>query len=591
MAEKRHCALSNEYKHRSYELVYCLKTGFICMAFSSKGWQRCRILKLHENSTCNVLLFDIGLCEHVNWDDLRIIAQEFCGYKPLAIRCSLINIRTAQPIERYSVHNSITFNQILKDNRDFYVFANRPNCVSSEIFLYYKLDDQFHCVNRTFPIDSVSEEDSSTEDITSSLQIASTPITESPLSSLSSKLSASNSTERLEQSQRLESFEESPTENHMEQKPDNSEQMTQIGKISKPWNIVVKYVAGIDEIYVCFEQYIEIVNKLRFDVQTFVEVEMPATKTTWQIGDYCLALDPKNGSGEWFRGKIISITTKNICMVFLRDIGQTIQCKVNHLKEINEYLRTVRDFTWKVKLSSIKRTNQCSPHAFVDELRKMIVLYEEMAISAVFDSNKNDWGVILWGIKKTFHALLPENIEYININDELVKCGVATTKTSFHGISDMIKPLQSNINIDEALKSFQETREFINGLQFSHEINGNMVPLSQQKKQLTYPQMDVKNWLPSEKIAQKNFVAFPMYVSKNCHFFVLEASRKTVAEEIEKILLKKYRAKELKPRDSIEWRKEDACFARYGTYFYRATIRRVNFASKYCMASEYLFKL
>lgn len=594
-----HRALTQEYTTTQCPLMYCIKAGLICVAKTTKGWQRCRILKLHENSI-DGLLFDIGIIERVNWHDLRIIKEQFTTKKPMAIRCTLINVITTQPIERFTIQDHQQFLQILKEQHDFYIFVNRPNFMSSDIYLYYKSDNQFHCVNNIFPAQTLTDNSSTEDEVTSEAIIANTSSAKSK--STSSDLSKSKSkhethpvqeeirTERIpdpiQTDDNNDSFvtelsDDMPPKT-IEPRPDSHVCLIERYKISKPWNVIVKHIVSIDEIYVCFVKYVEALNRIRFDVQNYVETVSPSEKNCWAIDEYCLAVDPTEGSGEWLRGKIVEIQAPDSCMVFLRDVGKTIKCKTNSLKEISKELQIVRDFTWKMKLSSVKIAKHWTKSMIKHLLHEMIESYDEMAISAVGDNNAgNDWGVILWGIQKIFNALSPERTEFININESLVERGAATTDASFGGIMEIVNPPSTEI-IDEGPKLFDDVQATIERMKlFNFE----------ERQALCSPQMvtdkraEVKCWLPSEQIHEKKFVAFPMYVSRKLIIHVLEANRKNMSDEIKDILEKKYRKNQLERKDSIEWKKEDACFARYDgdDRFYRATIRRVNYAKNSCV--------
>lgn len=622
--------LTTEYENTQYPLVYCMKAGLICVAKSSKGWQRCRILKLHENST-DALLFDIGIIERINWHDLRIINEKFANIKPMAVRCSLINIITAQPLERFSIQHHQRFHQILKEQNDFYIFVNRANFMSSDIYLYYKSENnEFHCVNNIFPAQTISDDSSFEDDATSEAFAANTS------SSANSRLKSKSKVE-LEPVQHAEcvidlnrmergsleaergsletkrssfeiasgSFEseqsnESPPQpppqkplsivsppETVEQRPESLGQLIDTCKISRAWNVKIKQVIDIDEIYVCFSKYEDALNRLRFDVQSYVEAEEPTAKDAWEIGDYCLAVDPAEGSGEWLRGKIVNKPTSDSCMVYLRDIGKTIKCKGSDLKEINRELQIVRDCAWKMKLASVKRVQHITASMMQDLINDKIETFEEIAMSIISDDNGNDKGIILWGIKKIFNALLPEKIEYVNINQSLVDLGVARASASFHGITSMINPAHDHY-VDEKPHSIDDDRDIIEHMHFS-SCNQHTLPLLKMQKyeMVTDKRGEVKSWLPAERIAENQFVAFPMYVSQRLIIYALEESRKTVSDEIKEILEKMYRNKQLERKDSILWKKEDACFALYDldNRFYRATIRRVNFAKNTCVVS------
>ncbi|XP_031630084.1 uncharacterized protein LOC116345129 [Contarinia nasturtii] len=594
--------LKEEYTTvNEYDLVYCLKSGYICMAFSTTmSWQRCQILKLYENHQCNVLLLDVGIIERVNWTDLRMINEKYVMHKPIALRCSLANVKTTQPIDRYSLQKRQEFLNILQNQQhDFYIFVNRSNSMSSDIFLYYKVDNQFVCVNKLFTsIESVSENSSASE--ITSVSEPNSMGTKSEPNSIQMEQSLSSPSDKGQHSIRMKSLSSTPSDQvvqpiqiersgepskmAIEQSPKSSDKLIDSCKITKPWGVLVKYVVGIDEIYVRFTKYTAAYNQLRFKIKMSTECEPKKNKSGWMIGEYCLAIDPDDTSGDWLRGKIVAMNSFNSGFVFLRDIGKTIECKLANLRIINSELNRPRDFTWKIRLASIELAKDLPSNSDPNQLlRNIIDSFEELAFSALKDFNENDQGAILWGIKTTCSALSPDKIEYVNINEELVESGVATTTKSFDGIMSVINPAQEHPSEEDTMKTIGEAFR-IDDMHFD-KINGNLPMLqgNDEMWQVTDKRTEVTAWLPSEKYPKKNFVAFPMYVSQKCNIFVLEANRKTTADRIEKMLMQKYCGRQLERRVSIEWKKEDACFARYGERFYRATIRRVNFGKNLCV--------
>lgn len=136
-------------------------------------------------------------------------------------------------------------------------------------------------------------------------------------------------------------------------------------------------------------------------------------------------------------------------------------------------------------------------------------------------------------------------------------------------------------------KGAEKIREFVREIQIRHFDGYVMKPLLKYRN-VTDQIMEVNTWLPSERVAEKKFAAFPMHVSQQCIISVLEANRKTTADEILTILYKKNKAKELVKKAAVEWKQGDACFARFSEdrSFYRATVCRVNFARNSCMVSS-----
>lgn len=96
--------------------------------------------------------------------------------------------------------------------------------------------------------------------------------------------------------------------------------------------------------------------------------------------------------------------------------------------------------------------------------------------------------------------------------------------------------------------------------------------------------MVVKEWLPSEPILQREFVAFPTCVDWEEDLSILNDNRRTVDHLIEEILRKKYKTDQLKRRDAMDWKKDDPCFVHFPAdgRLYRATIYEV-----YETAAEY----
>lgn len=573
MVDKFHRRIAEDYSNNKHQLVYCLKVGTICAAKTTKGWQRCRILKLHGKNTCDVLLIDIGMKERVKWDDLRLLNDKWFQTKPFAIRCSLVSMISANSIDRVTMLKQQEFTRILQAKTDFYVVCNRPDVVSSDIFLYYKFENQFRCVNAIFPSDTMSD-NSSIDETEMSTKIGHRTPSSGEHFSLKDSL-IQRSEENQLQIKEME-HENNEPKNHIDQNGNHTNNKNvneqeqeprnpapSIDKlVSKPEPIIVKHIDGIDGIYICFKKYLTGVKRLRFQVQNCVQQTPDTYQRSWKVGEYCLVFDLFDGISEWLRGRIVSIIDSETYEIYLRDDGKTIESSAYNLKPIDEELKKVRDFTWKMKLSYIQMEKSCPKNTFNELLCDIISGYDEIAISALRKSN----GIILWGIKRLVGALLPERYEYVNINEELVKHNVATTAVEFGDINDAINNLVNKeiIELDDS---------------DDDQTDQNQYKVTDRKN-------EAKRWLPSQPIAKREFVVFPQYFTQQkMYVSVLEASRKTTAEEIRQILIKKGKAKELEKRDSVEWKKDDACFAPFGNerHYYRATLRRVNFAKNTCV--------
>lgn len=655
-----HYEFAEEYTNNAHQLVYCLKVGIICAAKTSKGWQRCRILKLHDKNTCDALLFDIGRKERVNWNDLRMLNGKWIDIKPLASRCSLVSVNSAHSIDRFTLQQQQAFTEILQTQSEFYVFVNRPDVISSDVFLYYKCDNHFYCVNEVFPSES-STDDSSVDETETSMRVgirtpaaemssqpkeifhigrfettSSMPQSEQQFVQKTTKeishvgrfettlLMPQSEQQKIEQNiePKIEQNNQQQFNQQIEQQNGNSigngkepshelqknEKVDQNGVVkhanghtnvsevevedqedesqysvpqldrllSKPEPVVVKHIEGINEIHICFEKYLSGLSRLRFDIQKYVQHISTAKaepQQNWKVGDSCLVFDSFDGYSEWLRGTIVSINGLEKCGVYLRDVGKTIESPVNNLKPINDDLHRVRDFTWKMKLSYIKMEKGCPLETANELLYDLVCSYDKVAISALHENDNKDWGIILWGIKRGSQVLLPERFTYVNINEELVKNKVATTRVQFDGINHLINDL-----VNKKPLEYEESED---------------IQKTTQNYEVTDEIMEVKQWLPSDPIFKREFAAFPMYVSQNCVLTVLEANRKTTAEELQSILDMKGQAKELVRRDSLEWKKEDACFARFNgdKKFYRATVRRVNFERNSCVVSIQNFSI
>lgn len=547
--------------------------GTICVAETTKGWQRCRILKLHEQNACDVSLIDIGMKERVKWNDLRMLDGKWFQTKPLAIRCTLVSIMSAHSIDRVTMLQQQEFSRILQAKTDFYVFCNRSDVVSSDIFLYYKLENQFRCVNEIFPSDTLTD-DSSIDETEMSMRIGNrTPSTGEHFSPKDPSIERSGNEFQMTKMELENSGVENETPtNHIDQNGNHKinkhveehEQEHELRNptppldklVSKPEPVIVKHIDGIDGIYICFKQYLPGVKRLRFQIQNCVHLQPDISPRSWKIGDYCLVFDSFDGISEWLRGLIVKIIDSKTYEIYLRDDGKTIESSVYNLKAISEDLKKVRDFTWKMKLSYIQMEKNCPSEKINDLLGDIVAGCDDIAISALRENN----AIILWGIKRLSGALLPERYDYININEELVKQKVATTRVDFNDINNAVNNLvnKKSIELDD----------------------------SDDDRVVTNRKKDVKRWLTSQPILKREFVAFPQYFTQQkMYLSVLEANRKTIAEEIYKVLNKKGQAAELEKRDSLEWKTEDACFAPFGgdRNYYRATVRRVNFAKNSCV--------
>lgn len=559
-----------------------------------------------------MLLLDIGLIERISWLDLRVLDDKWCDVKPLAIRCALVSIGTAHSIDRFTLQQQQELMQTLEEQKEFYIYVHKSDTLALDIFLYYKSSDYFHCVNEIFPSESSLSIASSTDesDEFSKSQsipkksLISTPLKDEPVQSKVGK-NASNEMvpiQRIDESP-LKVRKERKNQNEMRENDNNNcskaakDEESDDGKdensndnkensesdsptpladklLSKPINVVIRYIDGIDCICICFDNYLHAFNLLRFDVQTWVQSLPPSQEQSWKVGDVCLVYDAFDGISEYLRCKIVSFNGPDVCRVYLRDVGKIIEVPTKNLKPSNAEFRNVRDFIWKIKLTGVKLHKGVDIEAVNGKLYQAVNSFDAMAISMLNSGSYDVCTGILWGIRRGRQALLPERFEYVNINCELEKWGMAKT-----------------------YKSFDALNEFVNDtMKIKPKFEGNVMSETEVAKfQITENFTDVKSWLPSQPNERNEFVAFPMHVGQQLVFYVLEAHRKTMADEIKRILEQQYRAKNLEKVDPIEWKKNDACFARFDDdrKFYRATITNINFAKNDCRVRilNYIIKI
>lgn len=646
LADDFHRLIIADYNQNSYPLVLYMVPGTICVAKTYENkWQRCRILKLYENQTSDAFLFDIGRTERVSWSDFRVLIARYVDQRPFAIRCGLINSKSANPIDRFSLKNQQELLDILQKNHDFYIFVNRPCPLISDIFLYYKIKDQFHCVNDIFPKESLSDSSSegtadnhkelksnntsksslSIQEINGAKQLDASgesaesiePITSNKSSQLPKEIRALAKSEESTKMSRLgvttnsddRLLENNPVEMNTAKCPENASKSSEklnpsaVSKssiepksseeptpseepinISTPQRVVVRYFESIDAVYICFEKHLKTQKYLHFDVQQFARGAINLDpkennnnyRIDWDVNSYCLARSAIYGSKEWFRGRIVSIHGEN-CMVFLRDVGATIENKLSELKPISKKLNAIRNLIWKTKLAKVSMNNECKIDVkkFFDT---MMESYTDMAIS-VFDIQSEEWMIILWGIKMIYHAMLPERLEYVNINHEFVKAGIVTSSVSLEAITNKINSQESECDDDHIkLGAFIQER-----IQEQYTANN-----SYEYRQVTEKIMEVTDWLPSERVTKKRFAAVPKYVNQKCVIFLLEDSRRMTAEAIEKTLEKHRKANSLVKKE--QWKVGEPCFARFADgKFYRATIRRLNLLRNTCVVRQRIF--
>lgn len=584
--------------------MFYLKLGIFCVAkTASHGWQRCRIVQLHTKNVCTVFLVDVGLNEHIAWMDLRLLDEKWCHQRPFANRCALIRLTSACPIDRVTRLQQQQFKKTLQAHENFHIFVNRPGTISSDIFLYYKLNDEFRCVNTIFPSGFSSTDDDDDGDMEEKIG-----------AKMPSQLHASGdggagdalirhtgSTFNVLNEQSSNHFPLAPTEisksaSNVRTMPDielnetsqhDAPKLLEHQRLSKPETVLIRHIDEIGSIYVCFQRYNRILNMLRFKISEQIKETAECDGNTknnedvvWNVGDYCLVKGRFDGFTEWLRAKVTHMSmasdSETLARVYLRDVGKSVGIGLHELKPIqndrNDCIRTVRDFTWKTRLALIEIGHrEGSPIAKI--LTSVLNDYDEIAMS-VLDSSGDQFNGILWGIKRNTRVLLPERIQLFNINEELVKQGHAVTDTSPSTFECINKCIAESMNIiAEAPTSC---------CAFGDNLTANYVVDDRQ--------MDVDQWLRSEPIYQCEFPAFPMHVTHKLVLSVLEANRKAVADQIKTICEKKFKSNELVRRDAVDWKKDDPCFVRFKCdgRFYRGSVRRVNFGKGFCVVSKFI---
>lgn len=562
---------------------------------------------------CTAFLLDIGLREHINWMDLRMLDAKWCRQKPFAIRCSLIDVVSANPIDRCTLQQQQQLLQLLRMHWDFFISVNRSGTISSDIFLYYVMDTRFYCINEIFPSRSTSTDDEATDDVdddgideTISSGSRTKTAVEAGASVDADVVMRSNATSTFVTNDRSSEQMSVLDENQNELKKDstaNDIEMQEPGdhaaampkrqptvldqqlRLSMPEAVIVQHIDETGSIFVNFKKHKAALKFLRFEILKHTindedVVERDDADLTWNVNDYCLVYGKFDGIAEWLRGKITQITTasagkdvESLAQVYLRDIGTFVEIPLNKLKRSIESIQNVRDFAWKLRLAFIEIEQRDGETAWIGKkLRKMLHAYDEIEIS-VLNSSAGQLNVILWGLIRNVRAMLPEKIELTNINEELANHGYAVASTEFQNINDLVGSLR-NVTPDTPCYD-------------SDNLQSNPTTLH-SNFQVTDQLMDFEEWLPSEPILRREFTAIPMYVSHKCVLSILDADRSTVADQMKTILARKDKANELECRDATDWNKEDPCFVRFSAdkQFYRGSVRRVNLKKNTCMVSR-----
>lgn len=542
---------------------------------ASNGWQRCRILRLHAKNVCTAFLLDIGRNEHVKWSDLRILDEKWCSQKPFAIRCAMVDMVSARPIDRCTLQQQRQLMKSLATNETFYISVSRPGTISTDIFLYTVDHGRFDCVNEIFPSCLWSTDDDDDygdgDDDTTLCPRASSDGT--AVSANDADEPTTNEVSMLDENQN-----EAKMDNKMNDNDDQSVSNQPISsnqqRLTKPEDVIVQHIDETGAIFVNIKKWKKALDTVRFKIQQHMlnaeHDDHCDGEMSWNVNDYCLLFGKFDGFTEWVRGKITSISiatapathADQLAQVYLRDVGKSIEIPLRELRP-SHGIPNVQDFAWKTQLAFIEIKERDGQTSWIIKvLKKMMKAYEKIAISVV-GSTGDQLNVILWGIIRNVRAMLPEKVELTNINEELVNRGYAVASIDFNGINDLIG---GSINATTTDSPYYDSDNF--------QPNSSL----QSEYAVTEERMDVTEWLPSEPISQREFAAYPMYVSHKCVLSILEANRRSVADEMKAILERKHQANELERRDATEWKKEDPCFVRFSAdgRFYRGSVRRVN---------------
>lgn len=557
-----------------------------------------------------------------------MLDEKWCRQKPFAIRCSLIDIVSARPIDRCTLQQQQQLAKLLQSHKTFYASVNRSGTISSDVFLYYVADDQFHCVNEIFPSrlsstddeeeDEVDEVEDATDDtILSRARMngadadskgaaANVPsedadaVMRSAGSTFIVNEQSANEVSMLDANQNEVKTDNTSNDMEMKERSDRTVPKEPNGtnqqRLSKPEDAIVQHIDETGAIFVNIKKRNKALKALRFEIQKHMLNAENGVHSdhelAWNVNDYCLVFGKFDGFTEWVRGKIVSISTAaaatvaakddgRLAQVYLRDVGKTVEIPLRDLRPSTDSMRIVQDFAWKSRLAFIEIKQRGGQTSWIVKvLEKILKAYDELAISVV-GSSGNHLNIILWGIVRDVRAMLPEKIELTNINEELVKHGYAVALTEFDGINDVIGNL---------MNTTPDTPYY---------DSDNFQPDSPQQMDyaVTEQQMEVNEWLPPDPVlrefAQREFAAYPMHVSHNLELSILDANQRTVADEIAAILERKHRANELVSRDATEWKKEDPCFVRFivDGRFYRGSVRRVNLQKNNCRVSTLLTML
>lgn len=503
--------LNAEYSKKAHDKILKPNAGIICCAQTDTNqWQRCQILQLHTSKECTIQLLDIGLIARVKWSNLRMLDENTFQTKPFAVRCSLLD-HFNKRIEHITFIQLTQFREIIEMQRKFYMFVAQVDTKSAAIYLYYKVNKTFKCLNKIFM------ENASTEDTTSSIVVAT------------------------------------------ESKP-----------MSDRERIILSHFESIDSIYICMVKHQNAMDHLHEMMRQMADSTDDLLSIDWKIDDHCIVEQTFDARKQWFRGRIVSLDGNDECRIFLRDVGRQIDAKLSALRPIDANCQNIQNFALKCRLSSIYMNENTSAELVKGSLLDLINAYDELAASA-YGTQKE---VILWGVNRfNDDPYLPTRFEYANINKTLVRLGLVTSTSSFKDISNVYaeRDKQKLIEINRNRKQLEKDFDLID-----EQIANGKLFVEPTIYTITTDIMDVRYWLPSEKIEKIQFIAYPMYVNEKCEIFLMDDYRKGIADRMCEILHKRFKKKALKAIEPLQLRKNAPCFAPYNGRFHRAVIRKVS---------------
>ncbi|XP_044731143.1 RING finger protein 17-like isoform X2 [Chrysoperla carnea] len=534
--------------------IYNPQIGMTCAVHYDEKWYRGLITNLPGNRQVDVQQVDYGEIVRVDWNEIRILNEEFRQMNIQAILCTLTDVQSMTSKNDWSEEAIDCFKDMIKNSYHLQIQVNtngKPLHVTLfDVLPTKNININAELVEKNFAkstgVSSRCAEYYNLDGLGESDPVPKIEILKRE--DLNKKSSRRKGNNENRYSKKIKT----PTMLHNPPPQPTTPTPPILVKPGEPTRVKINVLSAINPecIYVrLFDRNTDIA-KLQDALQSFY-LDIPYNEAlVWEVGNRCaVCVD-----NEWYRAIIESINENddNLIKVFIKDFAKYETVNRKQLRTLDPTFLTVRDGSIKCELYGIKAAGDKNtwPMLACEELRDLLNTESDIYITKRGEVTENRALPVDFWIYETIpgRALEPSTSKWILINDVLVERG-------------LVIPKKNNIDVNASFEESKLIDTVSDWLQIAD------LDLAQQKF--------VEHWIEADPLTTHKFKGIITHIDANLNIYLHDACDNKL-HTIQTRLQKHFNGSKAEMYDMF-WQENQPCIARNpdDDQFYRGLVQEI----------------